>query len=145
MADNNAINLEALNVEQLNQLKVQLENELKQYANSYAGLRQANARFQESKTSLEALQTTKVGQDIYIPLTPSMYVPGQLSDVSKVLVDVGTGYYVEKSVPEASAFMERKMTFLQGNTTSLMDLMEGKRSDLQSVIAFMQQKLKSNH
>lgn len=24
-----------------------------------------------------------------------MYVPGQLSDVSTVLVDVGTGYYVE--------------------------------------------------
>lgn len=24
-----------------------------------------------------------------------MYVPGQLSDVTNVLVDIGTGYYVE--------------------------------------------------
>lgn len=25
-----------------------------------------------------------------------MYVPGKLSDVERVLIDVGTGYYVEK-------------------------------------------------
>lgn len=30
-----------------------------------------------------------------IPVT-QMYVPGTLNDVEHVLVDVGTGYYVEK-------------------------------------------------
>ena len=30
-----------------------------------------------------------------MPLTASLYVPGTLDDASKVLVDVGTGYFVE--------------------------------------------------
>lgn len=31
-----------------------------------------------------------------LPLTASLYVPGKLSDPEKVIVDIGTGYYVEK-------------------------------------------------
>lgn len=27
---------------------------------------------------------------------PYLYVPGKLSNVNKVIVDVGTGYYIEK-------------------------------------------------
>ena len=31
-----------------------------------------------------------------MPLTTSLYVPGTLADREKVIVDVGTGFYVEK-------------------------------------------------
>lgn len=34
--------------------------------------------------------------DILVPLTSSLYVRGKLADREKVLVDVGTGFYVEK-------------------------------------------------
>lgn len=35
-----------------------------------------------------------------VPLTGSLYVPGKLCDVENVMVDVGTGYYVQKvSIP----------------------------------------------
>ena len=30
-----------------------------------------------------------------VPLTSSLYVPGMLDDANKVLVDVGTGYFIE--------------------------------------------------
>ena len=30
-----------------------------------------------------------------IPLTTSLYVPGEVGDISQVMVDVGTGYYIE--------------------------------------------------
>lgn len=144
MASNGQISLETLNMEQLNSLKGQLENELKQYANSYTGLREAQARFKESKKALSVLTPTATGKAVYMPLTPSMYVPGKLQDVSNVLVDVGTGYYVEKPVKDAEAFMDRKITFLQSNTESLIDLIDGKRGDLESVITFMQNKLQSS-
>lgn len=42
-------------------------------------------------------------------MTQSMYVPGTLAASDRVLVDVGTGYYVEKSVPEAESFFQRKV------------------------------------
>ena len=33
---------------------------------------------------------------VLVPLTSSLYVPGKLRDVENVIVDVGTGYYVQK-------------------------------------------------
>lgn len=33
-----------------------------------------------------------------VPLTASLYVPGRLDDADKVLVDVGTGYFIEVSL-----------------------------------------------
>ena len=36
------------------------------------------------------------GKDILVPLTTSLYVPGKLASTELVLVDVGTGFYVEK-------------------------------------------------
>lgn len=37
------------------------------------------------------------GKEILIPLTSSLYVPGKLTDVENVVIDVGTGYYVKKA------------------------------------------------
>lgn len=36
------------------------------------------------------------GTPILVPLTPSLYVPGKLASTETVLVDIGTGFYVEK-------------------------------------------------
>ena len=33
---------------------------------------------------------------VLVPLTTSLYVRGQLADPDRVIVDVGTGFYVEK-------------------------------------------------
>ncbi|XP_036155520.1 prefoldin subunit 5 isoform X2 [Myotis myotis] len=41
-----------------------------------------------------------------------MYVPGKLHDVEHVLIDVGTGYYVEKTAEDAKDFFKRKIDFL---------------------------------
>ena len=35
------------------------------------------------------------GQEMLVPLTQSLYVPGELADTEHVLVDIGTGYFVE--------------------------------------------------
>lgn len=36
-----------------------------------------------------------LGKKMLVPLTASLYVPGTLDDADKVLVDVGTGYFIE--------------------------------------------------
>lgn len=43
-------------------------------------------------------------------MTTSLYVPGKLTDVENVLVDIGTGYYVKKvgiHVAKAPLFIPR--------------------------------------
>jgi len=37
-----------------------------------------------------------IGKPILVPLTTSLYVPGTLADSENVIVDIGTGFYVEK-------------------------------------------------
>ena len=69
-----------------------------------------------------------------------MYVPGKLDDPDKVLVDVGTGYYVEKDVDKAKDYFNKKVKYVTeqmekiqviGNEKNkvreaVMDVMEGK-------------------
>ena len=43
-----------------------------------------------------AQNISSVVVQILVPLTNSLYVRGSLSDASHVIVDVGTGFYVEK-------------------------------------------------
>lgn len=54
-------------------------------------------------------RAAREGKDTLVPMTQSMYVPGTLASSDKVLVDVGTGYYIEKTVPEAESFFQRKV------------------------------------
>ena len=40
------------------------------------------------------------GTRMLVPITSSLYVPGETAPLDTVLIDVGTGYYIEKSLPE---------------------------------------------
>ncbi|KAF1327705.1 Prefoldin, alpha subunit, partial [Globisporangium splendens] len=145
MADGSGreVNLVDLSLEQLSNLKTQLETELQQLTASFGGLREAQARFNESKEALSSLNDKNADKQILVPLTSSMFVPGTLSNVKEVLVDVGTGYFVEQSVDDAKKFMDRKVEFLQTNTDSLKEVLENKRQMLEGVIFVMQQKLRT--
>lgn len=46
---------------------------------------------------------------LQVPLTQSLYVPGNVVEADKMLVDVGTGYYVEKDQKKTAEFLERKV------------------------------------
>ncbi|KAJ8974760.1 hypothetical protein NQ317_019164 [Molorchus minor] len=41
-----------------------------------------------------------------------MYVPGRLHETDKVMIDVGTGYYVEKDIEMAKDYFQRKIKFV---------------------------------
>ena len=52
---------------------------------------------------------------VLVPLTGSMYVPGLLTQPEKVVVDIGTGYYVEKDSTAAQEYFNRKVKFVTEN------------------------------
>lgn len=66
-----------------------------------------------------------IGKPILVPLTASLYVPGTLADTDNVIVDVGTGFYVEKVhvcltrvffIAETVAEYERSYEILRGKS-----------------------------
>ncbi|KAF7811535.1 putative prefoldin subunit 5 [Senna tora] len=62
------------------------------------------------------------GKKMLVPLTASLYVPGTLDDADKVLVDVGTGYFIEKTMVEGKDYCERKINLLKSNYDQLLEL-----------------------
>jgi hypothetical protein len=49
-----------------------------------------------AKVEPQRLIKRQIGKPILVPLTTSLYVPGTLADKENVIVDVGTGFYIEK-------------------------------------------------
>jgi prefoldin alpha subunit len=74
-------------------------------------------------------------------LTSSLYVPGKLADPEKVLVDVGTGFYVEKSTSDAQKFYEGKIEELGKNIKDLESIVNGKANNLRVVEEVLRQKV----
>ena len=96
------MNLASLSVPQLRSLQTRLTSELEHLTTSHSKLRAAQAKFRDCVRSINDGVTgskecgTEGRDQILVPLTSSLYVKGQLTDREKVLVDVGTGFYVEK-------------------------------------------------
>ncbi|KAJ1675197.1 subunit of tubulin prefoldin, partial [Spiromyces aspiralis] len=90
------VNLDSFSLQQLSQIREQLEQEISQLTSGFTQLKQAQASFRDCKMSLDALKPENKDKPILVPLTESLYVPGTLDDIKSVLVDVGTGYYIEK-------------------------------------------------
>ena len=74
-----------------------------------------SARFQESGDALNCMTDANSNKDVLVPLTGSMYVPGTLANPEKVIVDIGTGYYVEKQSKAAQEYFNRKVKYVTEN------------------------------
>ncbi|KAF9918755.1 subunit of tubulin prefoldin [Lobosporangium transversale] len=96
MAQQQRIELQDLDLNQLVEVKKQLEDELSHLTSSFGQLKQAQNRFADCIDSCKSINDANKDKAILVPLTSSLYVPGKLANVEKVIVDIGTGYYVEK-------------------------------------------------
>ncbi|RDL42027.1 Prefoldin [Venustampulla echinocandica] len=128
------VDITSLSPQQLSQVKKQFEEELTHLSNSFTQLRAAQAKFRECLKSIAGGVTAKVkGNPILVPLTASLYVPGTLADAENVIVDVGTGFYVEKSTKDANKFYEGKVEELGGNLKALEKILQEKTDGLRLI------------
>lgn len=74
-----------------------------------------------------------IGKQILVPLTTSLYVPGTLADTKNVMVDVGTGFYVDKSTKDAVKFYTDKVEAIGSNLKDLESIVQGKSNNLRVV------------
>lgn len=91
-------------------------------------------------------------KEILVPLTNSLYVKGNITRPDRVLVDIGTGFYVEKvrtlycqrpapdrmltvtqDAKSAAEFYEGKIKDLSGNISELEAIVQNKSNTLRAV------------
>ena len=106
---------------------------MNQLTESLANLQKAVARYHTSGRALESMVDETEGKEMLVPLTSSLYVPGKLGAVDTVLLDVGTGYFLEKSPADGVDYCKRKVMLVRENMEKLIEVISTKRKQAMQV------------
>ncbi|KAI0140182.1 Prefoldin alpha subunit [Hypoxylon sp. NC0597] len=142
--NNETINLDSLSAQQLSQVKKQLDEELEHLTSSFAQLHAAQSKFRECLRCVQDKNkspTLRDNSSILVPLTNSLYVRGTLSTASHVVVDIGTGFYVEKEIKSAAEFYESKVGEVGASIKDLEAIVQAKTSNVRVVEEVLRQKM----
>ena len=135
------VNIGSLPLEQLNGLKTQHENEIRDLQGQLETLHGAKNRFTIARRCIDEMKATEAGTELLVPLNGSLYVPGSIADNEKVIVELGTGYFAEKNMDDAKSLIDRKMQLVQASIESIEDIGGKKRKNLEQIMQVMQFKL----
>jgi prefoldin alpha subunit len=135
------ISASELSVPQLQQYKQSLEQELGYMTDTVAKLKAAQQAYDMSGKVLSELTPEKEGKQILVPLTNSVFVQGVVGDCKSVLVNIGTGYFVERPVSGAKAHCDERSRVLAGNITQFATILGEKRNNLEMCMSILQKKL----
>lgn len=136
-----SIRLDEMSLDQLQQIRQQEDSRRQGLTQRYAQLRAAAARIQASRRAVEEIHNASTGKEVLVPLTDSVFVPGKLVDPHKLLVDIGTGYFVQKSSKETEAFLDRKLRLVDANTQNVTAALQSTTSNVEAINSAMQGKL----
>ncbi|KAK5199555.1 subunit of tubulin prefoldin [Exophiala xenobiotica] len=157
MSQQGAVDVSTLSVQQLSALQARLSQELEHLSSSYQRLRAAQSRFRDCIKSIQDGVKGKSGETpLLIPLTTSLYVPATLasgppdssssssseksSSAPSVLVDIGTGFFVEKSPEDGIKFYKGKVDDLTKNLVEIEKAVGGKNENLRLIEDVLRQK-----
>ncbi|KAG6076223.1 hypothetical protein E4U16_002345 [Claviceps sp. LM84 group G4] len=143
MSTGEPINLDTLEPQQLSQVKQQLDEELEHLTTSYAQLHGAQNKFKECLRCVDSRTKSSdaSSNSVLVPLTNSLYVKGEISNNETVLVDVGTGFLIEKKLKAARDFYEDKSNGLASNLKELEAIVQRKQANVRAVEEVLRHKI----
>ncbi|EDW85047.1 uncharacterized protein Dwil_GK12815 [Drosophila willistoni] len=134
------IDLTKLSPDQLMQIKQEFEQEMTNIQDSLSTLHGCKAKYAGSKEALEAFQPEWQNRQILVPLTSSMYVPGRVKDLNNFIIDIGTGYYIEKDLEGSKDYFKRRVEYVQEQIEKIEKIHLQKTRFLNSVIGVLEMK-----
>ncbi|KAK7357914.1 hypothetical protein VNO80_17211 [Phaseolus coccineus] len=137
-----SMGLERMSVEQLKAVKEQTDMEVNLLQDSLSNIRNATTRLEIASSALNDLSVRPPANQILVPLTASLYVPATLHDSTHVLIDVGTGYFIEKTMDEGKDYCERKINLLKSNFDQLVEVASKKKNVADEAGVILQAKMK---
>ncbi|XP_074585887.1 prefoldin subunit 5 [Curcuma longa] len=137
-----ASDLQKLSLDQLKAVKEQSDLEVNLLEDSLKKINVAAARLESAAAALDDLSLRPKGKKMLVPLTASLYVSGTLDDSEKILVDVGTGYFIEKTMAEGKDYCARKLSLLKSNHDELSEMAAKKKNVADESGLLLQAKIK---
>jgi prefoldin alpha subunit len=134
-----------LSIEQLMNLKRQLEGELQKLSSNLQLTVESIAKAQAAKDALVAFAASEKGKEMLIPITESMYVHGVVHETKRPIIELGTGYFAETSVDNAGQFFSRRIGRLNSQQEQLRASFKDKQQIYQVVVSIANQKIQASH
>ena len=131
-----------LPIQSLRQLQQQVTESYEYISRNLATLKMARNRFNGSKVILDSYTETNNDKQTLIPLTDSLYVPGYLH-TNKVLVDLGVGYFAERTPKQAQQYFDRKVKFVQNKIDQLSAKMNEASNSKEQIEGVLREKIQT--
>jgi prefoldin alpha subunit len=134
------VDISTYSLERLALIKSQFEQEVESLSMHTQSLNEAIARFENAGIALRAIPNTSEaeGTAMLVPMTSSLYVPGKLVNVDRVLVDVGTGYFIDKQRSDALAYVQKKLDAMYGKQQEAAVGLMRKKESLRNITELLQ-------
>jgi prefoldin alpha subunit len=136
--------IDTLNPQQLQTIKKQLEDDIVVLVQSLEQFKSAYSRYEDSKHVLKAFGDKGMkNKETLIPITSSLYIQGTIVDNENVLVDYGTGYYVERTVDQGVGYCERKGLLIKENMEKIANVVNQKKKAADQISLVLQKKIQA--
>ncbi|KAK6588734.1 hypothetical protein RS030_2307 [Cryptosporidium xiaoi] len=107
------IQLSTLPPAKLIQLREQMHEEINELGLRMQQLNVVLSRFSGSRDSLNQFTPKNKDATILAPISQSIYIDAKLDDIENILVDIGTGYYVEMSIAKTKTHFDKKIEMVK--------------------------------
>jgi prefoldin alpha subunit len=97
------------------------------------------ADYQRAKITVEQLNTVNENSEVLVPVGAGTFVNGSLKNTSNVLIGVGAGIVIEKTVDEAVIKLEERIKRIQENLEKMVTLGQKIQSDAEELSRKTQQ------
>jgi prefoldin alpha subunit len=91
------------------------------------------ADYQRTKITISQLNTVDDNSELLIPVGAGTFVNGSLKNTSNVLIGVGAGIVIEKTIDEAVIKLEERIKRIQENLEKMVSLGQKIQSDAEEL------------
>lgn len=126
------IDLNQLEPQQLVEIRQSTEREIEHFTQSLQALQTALSKLQDCVRTIDNMEGLD-SKELLVPMTSSLYLPGTVKEKGSYLVDVGTGYFIEKSGEDAKQVYTMKITKLNEDSKKLKDILVQKNAIINNI------------
>lgn len=137
---NKKVDLNQLQPQQLVEFRKSIDQEINHFTQSLQALQTAQSKLKDCISSVESMEKS-TNDELLVPLTSSLYLPGKITTKDQYLVDIGTGYFVEKLADDAKKVYETKINKLNDDSSKLKSILVQKNEILNNINLVLRKKM----
>lgn len=134
------IDISQLEPQQIVEIRNSTEQEIQHFTQSLQALQTAQSKLQDCVNTIDNMQSSK-GGELLVPMTASLYLPGKIVEKDKFMVDIGTGYFVEKDAESARKVYAKKLAKLGEDSKKLKEILVQKNEVMNNLTLVLRQKV----